>query len=134
MGNMSDYMENAVLNQFLRNSAAAAIATVYVALYSGAGPGEAGAATVNEVATPGTDGYARVAVTYNAPTAGTVSNAGSVVFGPATADWADVTYLALVDAATGGNVLFYKAFDSVQSVTSGQTLTIGAGNLPVTLA
>jgi hypothetical protein len=45
-----------------------------------------------------------------------------------------VTHLALMDASTGGNVLFYGALTTSKTVSSGDQFTISSGNLSISLA
>jgi hypothetical protein len=45
-----------------------------------------------------------------------------------------VTHLALMDASTSGNVLFYGALTTNKTVSSGDQFTISSGNLSISLA
>ena len=58
-------------------------------------------------------GYARVDIINLLSaadlTTGELTNSAEVLFAPATANWPAVTHLALVDAETGGNVLYFGA-------------------------
>jgi len=67
----TNYLEDAVLNAVLRNVSFTSPATVYVGLFT-ADPGEAGS-LANEVSG---GSYARVSVTFGAPSGGTCANTG----------------------------------------------------------
>jgi len=101
----SDYLENELLDHVFGNSAYSAPASLYVAL-STADPTDDGSG-LNE---PVGNGYARVGVTNNltewpAATGGSKSNANDVTFPLATGAWGTITHFAILDAATGGNLL-----------------------------
>ena len=54
------------------------------------------------------NGYARVAAAnsdFTTPSAGVVKNANNIEFPVAISNWGRVTHVAIMDAATGGNVL-----------------------------
>jgi hypothetical protein len=101
MAGKSDYFENAVLNT-LRN-VSLAVANVYVALVTTL-PGEDATGGV-EVSG---GGYARTALTFNAPSAGSMSSAADVVFPQATAGWGTVVGFGLYDASSGGNLHYFN--------------------------
>jgi len=132
-GSKSDYLENELLDHVLGNSAYTAPATVYVALYTVA-PSDAGGGT--EV-TGGS--YARVAVTNNAtnwPAAsgGAKSNGTAITFPTATADWGTVVAMAILDAATAGNFLYWADLTASKTVNNGDTASFAVGELDVTEA
>jgi hypothetical protein len=129
----SNYLENAVLNHVLRNSAYTPAATVYVALFtSSASLAELEAGTLtNEVAAGGYT-YARQAVTFDAASGGATAN-------DAVLTWTNmpgvtVAYAAIMDASTAGNVLVYGALTSPKTLNPGDTFAIAAGDYDVTLA
>lgn len=127
MAQMSNYLEENLINLVFRNTAFSTPGTVYVALYS-TDPTDADTGT--ELTG---DGYARVAVTMGVPTDGVSLNTADVVFAPATADWAAVTHIGIRDALTAGNLLMHKNITSV-SVLSGNTFRIPTGDLSITFA
>lgn len=124
MAEMTDFLETALLNHVLRATAYTAPATVYAALYTAA-PGETGGGT--EV-TGGS--YARKAITFAAPVAGVVKNSGAINF--TNMPGATIVAIALTDAATAGNILFYKSIANI-SVNAGDTFTIDDGDVSVEL-
>ncbi len=129
-------------------------ATVYVALFADSGSGVAAALESNTSGTDATSkfgyyeinngSYARQSITFanaGASTTGTISSNQTVSFPVATANYQTagstgnvVTHLALMDASTGGNVLFYGALTTSKTVSSGDQFTISSGNLSISLA
>ena len=127
MAEMSNYLENALINATLRNTSYTSPATVYVGLYT-TDPGEGNTGT--EVSG---GSYARTAVTFGAPSNGVTTNSGAVTFPTATGTWGTVTHIGILDASTSGNLLYYTPLDASKSIASGDVFTISAGNLSVTL-
>lgn len=127
MAEMSNYLENALINATLRNTSYTSPATVYVGLYT-TDPGEGNTGT--EVSG---GSYARTAVTFGAPSNGVSTNSASVTFPTATGTWGTVTHVGILDASTSGNLLYYTALDASKSIASGDVFTISTGNLSVTL-
>jgi hypothetical protein len=130
MAEMSNYLENALINVTLRATSYTAPTTVYVALYT-TDPTDADTGT--EVSTSGT-GYARTAVTFAAPSNGVSLNSADVTFPTATAAFGTVTHIGLRDASTAGNLLYHTPLDASKTIASGDIFKISTGNLSVTLA
>jgi hypothetical protein len=126
MGSMTDYLENKLLEHSLGKTAYT-MPTIYAALYT-ATPTEGGA--VNEIAGAG---YTRVPVTFGTATNGSIANSLNAVFPAATANWGTITSVGLVDAATGGNLLWYGNLDVSKLISSGDQFVLPAGTLIVTL-
>lgn len=127
MAEMSNYLENALINATLRNTSYTSPATVYVGLYTD-DPGEGNTGT--EVSG---GSYARTAVTFGAPSNGVSTNSASVTFPTATGTWGTVTHIGILDASTSGNLLYYTPLDASKAIASGDVFTISTGNLSVTL-
>jgi len=151
----SNYLENKLLDHTLRYSTApyTGAGTVYCALFSGTA---ATVLTALESGTSSTSGsgnwgfyeitsasaYARQAITFgNAASSGAISNTATVTFPVATSDYTNtaasgstVTCLAIMDASTAGNVLFFGQITVSKQVSSGDQFTISSGNLTVQLA
>jgi hypothetical protein len=130
MAEMSNFLENALINATLRNTTYTSVATVYVSLWT-SDPTDAGSGT--EVSTSGTS-YARTAVTFGAPSNGASTNSADVTFPTATASWGTVGWIGINDAATSGNLLYHTALDTAKAIDSGDIFKISTGNLSVTLA
>lgn len=125
-GSKADYLENRVLDCFLRNTAAGQVATVYLALFT-ANPGEAAGGT--EVSG---GSYARTAVTFGAASSGAVSNNADVTFPTATANWGTVSHFVVFDASSGGNRLYHGDFAVAKAVNNGDTAKVLTGELDIT--
>lgn len=123
----SDYLENAILNATLRGVAYTSPAKVYVALFT-SDPTDA--ATGTEVSG---GAYARQAITFGAPSAGTCSNSADVLFPIATAAWGTVTHIGIFDAASGGNLLYSAALTTSKTIAADDQLKLETGAVTVTL-
>ncbi|QGH72265.1 hypothetical protein [Caudoviricetes sp.] len=128
MAEMSNYLENALINATLRNTSYTSPATVYVGLFT-SDPTDAGSGT--EVSG---GSYARTAVTFGAPSNGVSTNSADVTFPTATASWGTVGWIGIHDASTSGNLLYHTALDTSKTIDSGDIFKISTGNLSVTLA
>jgi hypothetical protein len=128
MAEMSNFLENALINATLRNTTYTSVATVYVSLWT-SDPTDAGSGT--EVSG---GSYARTAVTFGAPSNGVTTNSADVTFPTATASWGTVGWIGINDAATSGNLLYHTALDTSKTIDSGDIFKISTGNLSVTLA
>jgi hypothetical protein len=128
MAEISNYLENALINVTLRNTAFTAVSAPYVALFT-SDPTDAGSGT--EVSG---GSYARAAVTFGAPSNGVTTNSADVTFTTATGSWGTVGWIGIYDASTSGNLLYHTPLDVSKTVTSGDIFKISTGNLSVTLA
>lgn len=124
--NLSNYSETLLLTWLLTNSAATRPTAWYVAL-STAATTDAGGITE-----PATGGYARQAVTFTV-TGDTASNTANIDF-VSSADWANITNIAVFDASTGGNMLAHGALTAARDPASGDTIRVSAGALTIQLA
>lgn len=130
MAAFSDYLENALLDHVLNNTALTSPTTVYVALFTDTATGgelEAGTLT-NEVSG---GSYARQSAAFDAPAGGATANSAGISFTDMPAG--TVSYVAVMDAATAGNVLFHGALTTSRTLNAGDTFTISAGDLDITL-
>lgn len=138
MSQASDYLEDALLDHVLRNTAFTSPTAVYVGLFTegdSAGDNtdllEEGTLT-NEISG---NGYTRKAATFSAASGGSITTSGNITFDPASGgNWGTITHIAILDAASAGNVLFYGALTTSKTIEDGDTFQITAGNLTVTLA
>jgi hypothetical protein len=128
MAAFSNYLENAVINAVLRNTAYTSPTTVYVGLFT-SDPTDAGTGT--EVSG---GSYARKAMTFGAPSNGASSNNAAVEFDQATASWGTVTHMGLFDALTSGNLLFHGALTTSKTIDTGDVFKFATSSLSVTLA
>jgi hypothetical protein len=129
MGSFSNYLENALLKHVFNGTAYSAPAAVYVAL-STADPLDDGSA----LAEPSGNGYARTQVaSWSTASAGQVSNAAQVQFPQATGAWGTITHFALLDAASGGNLLAHAPLAAALSVQTGNAPLFDVGGIVVSL-
>ena len=122
----SNYLENAVLNHILRNTALSSPAAVYVGL-STADPTEDGSG----LAEPVGNGYAREAATFGAPAAGSCSNTNTMTFTASGGAWGTLTHFAVFDAVSGGNMLYHAVLAANRTVADGDSVTFNVGTLSV---
>ena len=128
MAEMSNFLENALINGTLRATSYTAPTTTYLALYTN-DPTDADTGT--EI-TGGS--YVRQAITFSAPSNGATSNSSAIEFPQATADWGTITHVGIRDAVTSGNLLYHSALDTSKVIANGDIFKITATNLSVTLA
>jgi len=123
MGAFSNYLEEKIVEHFLRNNAITPPTTVYVALFE-SDPGEAVGGTET-----GYTGYARQSSAWTAlDTNGQTKNTAALTFpanGNATAS-VTITHLALYDAASAGNRLFYAQLSAPKTLSPGDVLSFAA--------
>lgn len=130
MAEMSNYLENALLNGTLNGTTYTAPTTVYVSLWT-SNPNDDGSGT--EVSG---GSYARAAVSFATAsgTSGEVLNDAAVEFAAATASWGVVGWIGINDALSGGNLMYHTALDTSKTIDTGDIFKIAIGNLSVTLA
>lgn len=136
-GQISNYLANKLLDFAFRNQAFSAPAT-YVAILTGAASDSDTGTTISE---PSGNAYARVQVNVNggsSPTwdlaaSGLVDNTHLIQFPTPTGSWGTGTGLAVVDAATLGNLLGYKNSAFSEAITTDDDVEIAIGALDITL-
>ena len=93
-----------------------------------------------EVPIGGGSEYGRVKVDNNSTnwlnaTGGTTAvktNGTAIVFPQAGTLWGTITHFALLDAETGGNILFWGELTSAKEIGEGDTASFSAGALTIT--
>jgi hypothetical protein len=133
MGSFADYLENKLLDHVHNQTTFTSPTNLYFALST---------TTINDDGTGMTEpvggAYARVnmaANTTNFPAAsgGAISNAVAITFPTATGSWGTVTYFAVMDASSGGNMLGYAALTASKTIDSGDTPSFAIGDYDCTL-
>lgn len=128
MAELSNFLENELIDHILRNASWASPTTIYVALYTD-DPTDA------DVGTEVTGGsYARESVAFGAPSDGATDNSSDITFTTATASWGTVTHVGLRDALSGGNLLFHSPLAASKAIGNGDTFKLNAGDIDVSLA
>ena len=125
MAEMSDYLENKILDYVLRDSADWAPSTVYLALHT-ADPADDESGAEVEVA--------RQAIEFDAAHATTgvtqITNIETFTSMPAVT----VTHIGIWDHLSAGNLLFHTPVTASKAVLSGDTISVAAGAITITLA
>ena len=131
MAGKSDFLENEILNNYLRNSGAyTPSGTVYVALYTASGTDASAGTEVTDA-----NAYARTSVTFGAASGGAVANSGDVTFPTASGgNWGTVVEFAIVDSAThgAGNVLYFGPINPSKAINDGDTAKFLTGDIDIT--
>lgn len=126
---LSNYLENKLVDFLVRAQSYTAPTTVYVALATSTGSDSACGTEVSG------GSYARVGVTSSTTnwagtqsagstsassgTGGTTSNNATVTFPAPTANWGSVTEFCVFDASTSGNLLWRAALTTAKTVNNG---------------
>lgn len=135
MGSFSNYLEDEVLDHILGGGDYARPATVYIGLWTAALDDASTGSTANEVSGVS---YVRKSVTNNvtnwpAASGGAKANGTAITFATAGGDWGTVTYFAILDASTAGNILGWGALTQSKTIGNGDTASFAIGDLDVTL-
>ena len=128
MAEMSNFLEDALINATLRNTSYTSPSVVYLGLYT-SDPTDADTGT--EVSG---GSYARQAITFGAPSNGVTTNTAAIEFPQATGTWGTIGWIGIEDALTGGNLLYHSPLDASKTIASGDIFKIAIGSLSVTLA
>ena len=136
MASFSDYSENKVLNYLLRGETFA-VPNLYLALFTSSNGLESNTpASQTEISTSGT-GYARVAIPsytgFASAASGQTTNVSTFEFPTAQVDWGTITHGALMDAETGGNVVWWSALSAPRVIYSGDTVRFAPSTVAVIL-
>ena len=130
MSAFSNYLEEKIVEHFLRNTSVGSPTSVYLALFE-SDPGEDASGTETSYTN-----YARQVSTWTALDAnGQTKNAGALTFpanGNASAS-VTITHAALFDAATVGNMLLKGPLANPKTLAVGDVLSFAANALTLTL-
>lgn len=140
MSSASNYIENAILNCILRGVPMPTYPKTYIALFTG-NPGEAGS-LANEVSTTIWPSYVRreaeqggaIGSGWTEPVSGSSSNANQITF-PAHNGAAalTITHYAIMDAATGGNIVGgYAPLQTARTMEPGDIFVFDVGTMLAT--
>jgi hypothetical protein len=128
----SDYLETAIVNHVLRNTPYTPAATVYCALFTST-PTESGTYPNYGGTEVSGNNYARVPITFGAPSGGSCSNSSPVTFPEATpSGWTTITHFAVIDQLSGGgNMLYFGALTVPKTVAATDVLEFATGQLTI---
>jgi len=124
----SNHLETEILDHVFGGNAYTAPGTLYLALFT-SNPDEDASGT--EVSTSGT-AYARQTVTFTV-SGNTATTDAAVEYSTATANFGTVSYVGVIDASTGGNLLAYAALTSAKTIETGDVFRVPAGDLDIEL-
>ena len=124
-GNLSDYLENKLLDHFLGTATYTKPTTVYIGLYTVV-PTDAGGGTQ---VTGGS--YARQTAVFSAAASGTTSNTANIDFAGMPA--ATTVAIGVFDALTSGNLLLWGTLTANKTTDAGDTLRIATGDLDISI-
>lgn len=124
-GNLTNYLENKLIDHFLGTTSYTMPAAVYIGLFTVA-PTDAGGGT--EV-TGGS--YARQTATFSAAASGATSNDTNIDFTGMPA--ATTVAIGIFDASTSGNMLLYGTLTTNKTTDAGDTLRIATGDLDISI-
>lgn len=127
MAELSNYLENKLLDHVLRNVSYTSPTTVYVGLYT-SDPADDNSGT--EVSG---GSYARQILSVTTATAGIVTSSVDVTFPQATGNWGTITHIGLLDALTSGNLLMHTPLTTSKLIETGDILKVPTGNLTASL-
>lgn len=126
MADLSDYLENKILDHVLRNATYTSPSAVYLALYTSAPTDAGGGIQVSG------NGYARKAITFGAASGGSITNTTAVEFTASGGNFGTIVAVGVFDAATAGNLLMWKTITSV-AINNGDTLNFPIGDIDASL-
>jgi hypothetical protein len=127
MAELSDYLENKLLDHVLRNVSYTSPTTVYMGLYTD-DPGDDNSGT--EISG---GSYARQIVSVTTATNGIVTSSADVTFPQATANWGTISHIGLLDALSGGNLLMHTALTTSKTIDEGDIFKVPLGSLTASL-
>lgn len=124
-GNLSNYLEDKLIDHFLGTTTYTKPSAVYVALYSVA-PSDAGGGT--EIAG---GSYARQTATFTASSGGATSNDANIDFTNMPA--VTVVAIGIHDNVSAGNLLLWGTLTTNKTTDAGDTLRIATGDLDISI-
>jgi hypothetical protein len=134
MSSASNYLENKVLDHTLKVAAYTQPASLWLALFDNASTQTAANLEANVITDEiGEASYARKAITFSAASSGVSESAATVTFDTALTNWGTITHVAIMDAQTSGNVLYWGEATAAKVIETGDIYQISAGNLTVSL-
>ena len=125
---LSNYLINKLLKHITNQAIFTPPATIYLALYTSSPNVDNSGTEVSG------NNYARQAISWASIVLGTsVANTNTLTFPTATGTWGAVTYLALMDSVSGGNLLAFTPASQTITVTAGTNYVISPSALTFSL-
>jgi len=131
MSAFSDYVEDKIVDVFLRNGSHTGSAP-YIALFTSDPTDDTTTALSNEASYTN---YVRQAATFTASSNGVTQNTAQIDF-PSNGDGVSttITHVGVFDASTSGNLLFHAALTTSKTLQPGDVLSFAASALQITVA
>lgn len=127
MAELSNFLENKLLDHVLRSENFTSPTTVFVGLFT-SDPGD------DNTGTECTGGaYARQILSVTTATGGIVTSSADVNFPQATTAWGTISHLGLLDAVTSGNLLMHTPLTTSRVIETGDVIKIATGSLTASL-
>ena len=127
MAELSNYLENNLLDHVLRGTSYTSPTTVFVGLYtSDPGDDNSGAECTGGA-------YARQILSVTTTSGGIVTSSADVTFPQATDAWGAISHIGLLDAVTAGNLLMHTPLTTSRAIETGDVLKISSGSLTASL-
>ena len=127
MAELSNYLENKLLDHVLKGVSYTSPTTVYVGLYT-SDPGDDNSGTE---CTGGA--YARQELSVTTASGCIVTSSADVTFPQATDSWGTISHIGLLDAVTSGNLLMHTPLTTSRAIETGDVLKISSGSLTASL-
>jgi hypothetical protein len=127
MAELSDYLENKLLDHVLRNVSYTSPTTVFMGLYT-SDPGDDNSGTE---CTGGA--YARQVVSVTTASDGIVTSSADVTFPQATDNWGTISHIGLLDALSSGNLLMHTPLTTSKTIDEGDIFKVPLGQLTASL-
>lgn len=125
---LTDYAEAKALDYFLRGTAYAQPATVYLAFFTTT-PNDDGTGGVELVG----DGYGRQAVAFGSYVSRRIANSGTVTFTSTGNAWPQAISCGIYDTSTSGNLMAVGTLSPQPTVGAGQSYSFVAGEILIQL-
>lgn len=131
MAELSNYAEDELLDHVLGGADYTAPGTLYLALSTATITDSTTGTTITE---PSGNNYSRKSVTNNstnfpAASGGSKSLNVTQAFATPSGSWGTITDMAVIDAASTGNILTFTVLSASKTINSGNTVEFASGNL-----
>ena len=124
---ISNYLEEKILDHTLRAISYSSPTTVYAALITSFTSDGDSVTEVSGVS------YARQSMAFDAPSNGVTANTSLITFPTAGSDWGTATHVGIYDAVSAGNLLFWAEFDIAKVIATSAVFRIPAGSYDLTM-
>lgn len=125
IGALTNYLENSLINHLLRDIPYTSSSSLSISLYT-VSPSDI--KTIGEV---NEEGYMRMA--GNFIISGTSASNIQIEFPEATGAWGDIVGVGIMDAFTGGSMLYWGVLDSPIRISTGEIFSISGNMLNIQL-